>query len=74
MREKKNKQPHHWCRKAKKMDIITYNGKEYRVCFFGDTAEVFKWSESANAYIFVGKTVVKAKRGAFLKAVKKLVD
>ena len=56
------------------MDIIEYNGKTYRVCFFGDTAEVFEWSESANAYIFFGKTVVKAKHGAFLKAVKKLVD
>ena len=32
------------------MDIITYNGKEYRVCFFGDTAEVHEWNASANAY------------------------
>lgn len=56
------------------MDIITHNGKEYRVCFFGDTAEVHEWNASANAYIFIGKTVVRAKRGAYLKAVKKLVD
>ena len=56
------------------MDIITYNGKEYRVCFFGDTAEVHEWNAKANAYIFIGKTIVTANRGAFRKAVKQLVD
>ena len=58
----------------KMIDFVKYNGKEYRVEFFGDTATVVEWSEEHRAYLFIGKTIVRKSKGAFRKAVKQLVD